>query len=68
MEKLFRDYLWDFVVCYIDDIIVYLRSIKQYLIDLDRVLIILKDLGVTLSISKSHFVQLSVKALGYIVS
>ena len=68
MEKVFADYLWEFVVCYIDNIIIYSKSTKQHLIDLDKALTVLEDSGVTLSISKSHFAQPSIKALGHFVS
>lgn len=68
MERLFREYLWNFVLVYIDDIIVFSKSIKEHLAYLDTVLGLLEESGVTLSLSKCFFTQPSITALGHHIS
>jgi len=53
---------------YVNDIIIFFKSIKVHLQDLDNVLTILEKSGVTLSLSKYHFAYLFIKILGYYVS
>jgi len=65
MERLFGKYLWKFVLVYIDDTIVFLKDIKSHIHDLSIVLCLLRESGVTLSLSKCHFAQLGLQALGH---
>jgi hypothetical protein len=41
MEVLFSEYLWKFVLVYIDDIIVYSRTVEKHIQDLSKVLSLL---------------------------
>ena len=68
MESILAKYLWFFILVYVNDIIVFSRSKKEHLHHLDRILQLLKDSGVTLSIAKCHFGYLSIKALEHYVS
>ena len=68
MEDLFKDYLWKFLLVYIDDVIIYSRSLEEHLNHLDQALHILANIGVTIGISKCHFAYPSVQALGHRVS
>src|SRR5438876_20039 len=68
MESILAKYLWFFILVYIDNIIIFSRSKKEHLHHLDRILQLLEDLGVTLSIAKCHFSYLSIKALGHHIS
>ena len=68
MEFILAKYLWFFVLVYIDDIIIFSRSKKEHLYYLDRILQLLEDLGVTLSIAKCHFGYPSIKVLEHHVS
>jgi hypothetical protein len=68
IEELFGPYLWRFVLIYIDDVIIFSKSINQHLHDLDAVLSLLDASGVTLQLSKCHFAQPLVQALGHNVS
>lgn len=60
MENLFEKYLWEFVLVYIDDIIIFSQTLEDHLIHLDRALTLLENVGVTLSISKCHFAYPSI--------
>ena len=68
MESILVKYLWFFVLIYIDDIIIFSRSKEEHLHHLDRILQLLEDSEVTLSIAKCHFGYPSIKALGHHVS
>ncbi|CAI6100622.1 unnamed protein product [Clonostachys chloroleuca] len=68
MDNLFRKYLWEFVLVYVDDIIIFSRSIEDHVRHLDICLGILERAGCTLSLGKCHFAQPGLKALGHFVS
>src|SRR5437773_7088803 len=68
MESILAKYLWFFILIYVDDIIVFSRSKEEHLYYLDRILQLLKDSEVTLSIAKCHFGYPNIKALGHHVS
>ena len=68
MEKVFKTYLWKFVLVYMDDIIVYSKDTDQHLTHLEEVLSLLQKSGVTLALKKCHFAYPSIKALGHHVS
>ncbi|KAJ8127870.1 hypothetical protein O1611_g5767 [Lasiodiplodia mahajangana] len=68
MERLFRKYLWYFVLVYIDDVIIYSRTIEEHINHLDIILGILAASGCTMALEKCHFAQHGLKALGQHVS
>src|SRR2546428_8203077 len=68
MESILAKYLWFFILVYANDIIIFSRSKEEHLYYLDRILQLLEDSGVTLSIAKYHFGYLSIKVLEYHVS
>jgi len=68
MESILAKYLWFFILVYVDDIIIFSRSKEEHLHHLDRILQLLKDSEVTLSIAKCHFGYPSIKVLGHYVS
>ena len=68
MERLLAPYLWQFVLVYIDDVIIFSASLEDHVKHLDQVLDLLEKSGVTLSLSKCHFAYPSITALGHHVS
>lgn len=68
MESLFGAYLWKFVLVYIDDIIVFSRSIQDHLQHLELTFTVLENSGCTMSLPKCHFAQAGLEALGHYVS
>ena len=68
MKQLLDSYLWQFVVVYIDDVIIYSQSLIQYIQHLDQILTLLKNSDVTLTLSKCHFVYSSIVVLDHHVS
>ena len=65
MESILVKYLWFFILIYIDNIIIFFRYKEEHLHHLDRILQLLKDSGVTLSIAKCYFSYFSIKVLGH---
>lgn len=68
MESILSRYLWDFILVYIDDIIIYNCDINEHLRHLDTMLEILQASGIILFLSKCHFTYPSVKLLGHYIS
>ena len=56
------------MLIYVDNIIIFSRSKEEYFYHLGRILQLLEDLGVTLSIAKYYFSYPSIKALEYYIS
>jgi hypothetical protein len=58
---------WQCALTYLDDIIVFSATLEQHLHDLDRVLTLLHNAGVTLKLRNWQFFRDSVRYLGHIV-
>jgi Reverse transcriptase (RNA-dependent DNA polymerase) len=56
---------WKYALVYLDDVIIYSKSIEEHFEQLDYVLSILRNAGGTLKLSKCHFFQSSVNYLGH---
>lgn len=68
MQSILGSYMWNFCVCYIDDILVYSRSFDEHIKHLRMVLERLKEAGLLLKPSKCEFAQKQISFLGHIVS
>jgi hypothetical protein len=55
MERIFGRYLWQFVLVYIDDTIIFSKDIETHIRDLSTVLSLLCKSGITLNLGKCHF-------------
>ena len=54
---------WQFILIYIDDIIIYFVFLNQHVQHFDQVLILLKNNDVILTLFRCHFVYFSIKTL-----
>lgn len=68
MEDLLSDYLWSFVLVYVDNIIVFSSTLEEHLQHLDMIFSILEKSGVSLSLKKCHFSYPTMHLLGHKVS
>ncbi|GBG59915.1 hypothetical protein CBR_g66721 [Chara braunii] len=68
MNDIFRDILEQYVIVYLDDILVYSRTLKEHLRHLHDVLDRLRRHGFYAKLSKCHFAQHKVDFLGHYVS
>ena len=68
MKKVFKTYLWKFVLIYMNDIIVYSKNKNQHLTHLKKILNLLEKSDVILTLKKCHFAYFSIKVLKHHVS
>ena len=68
MNRIFRPYLDKFVIVFIDDILVYSRSMEEHREHLRIVLQLLRDHQLYAKFSKCHFWESEVRFLGHVVT
>ncbi len=68
MNDVFREFLDDFVVCYLDDILVFSKNEEEHINHVRLVLEKLRTLGLYAKLEKCVFHQPQVEFLGYIIS
>jgi len=68
MNGLLKTLLYKCVLVYLDDIIVFSRSFKAHLEDLEKVFQLLKSNGLRLKLKKCQFAKKNIQYLGHIVS
>ena len=69
MDCIFADCQWDYVVCYIDDILVFTpNDFNLHLTQLESVFIKIDKANMTLKLSKCEFVKSQVEFLGHLLS
>jgi Reverse transcriptase (RNA-dependent DNA polymerase) len=67
MDVLLSRVLWQTAIVYLDDIIVFSRTPEKHLRDLDVVLTLLEEAGVSLNLRKCAFFRSRVDYLGHVV-
>jgi hypothetical protein len=67
MERIFVRYLWQFVLVYIDDTIIFSNDIETHIRDLSTVLSLLCKSGITLKLRRCHFTQPGLHALSHYI-
>ena len=68
MNNIFRPHIDEFVLVYIDDILVYSKTKEEHLEHLEIALKLLREHEVYCKLSKCHFFQKEVEYLGHIIS
>jgi len=64
MNAIFRPYLHQFIIVFFDDILIYIRTMEDYLLHLEKVFEVLLHSQFVLKFSKCFFAQRKVKYLG----
>jgi len=62
---LFKHNLNSFAINYIDDILIFSRTMKEHLVHVDKTLIVLREAGFKLNLQKCSFAQSKVRYLGH---
>ena len=68
MSQVLREMNWKFVLCYIDDILVFSSSFKEHMYPLELVFSKLHEAGLTLKCEKCHFAVEKVLYLGHTIT
>ena len=67
MNDTFRDFLDEFLVVYLDDMLIYSDNLKEHRKHVQKVLERLKDAGLFLKLSKCEFHMQEVEFLGFVI-
>ena len=68
MNYAFAEHMYKFIMCYLDDGLIYSKTYKEHLEHLRIVFDILRQAGVTINVSKSKFCTQETKFLGHIIT
>ena len=68
MERVLRGLHWKTCLIYIDDIIIYAKTLEEHMCRLDEVMTRLRGAGLKLKPSKCDLVMRKVEYLGFVVS
>jgi len=67
LDMLLAKVKWVNALVYLDDVIVYSKSVEEHIEHLDHVLELLRGAGATLKLKKCHFFRPSVDYLGHVI-
>src|SRR6266498_1186830 len=67
MIKVLEPYLYDFVIVYLDDIIIFSQTMKEHLQHMRKVLEALRQAGLKLKLEKCEFAKKQLKYLRFII-
>src|SRR6266536_4113037 len=67
MTKVLGPYLFDFVMVYLDDIIIFSQIMEEHLQHMRKVLEALRQAGLKMKLEKCEFAKKQLKYLGFIV-
>lgn len=68
LDEVLAEFKYQFVFNYVDDVIVYSESWEQHVKDVEKVLLKLREAGLTVNPKKINMGKQAIKFLGYIVS
>jgi transposase InsO family protein len=68
LDMLLAKVKWKFALVYLDDVIIYSRSLEDHLVHVDYVLRLLRNAGISLKLQKCNFFQPRVDYLGHVVT
>ena len=68
MMRVLRGIAWKYVLCYVDDVIIFSSTFKEHINHLEEVFSRLREAGLKLSPTKCHFAQRNLHYLGHVLS
>ena len=68
MDQVFQDYLGKFVMVYIDDIVIFSKTIEEHIKHLETVFARLADFGLQIKPEKCKFANREINLLGYVLN
>lgn len=67
LDMVLSKYKWKTCLVYIDDVIIYSKSVDEHIVHVDEVLTCLSEAGITLKISKCNFFSDKIEYLGHVI-
>jgi len=67
MNRVLEGYMDEFVKCFLDDILIYSRTLEEHFHHLELVFARLKDAGLTINLDKCSFANREVEYLGHVI-
>jgi len=67
MNKILKDWLYEFAVVYIDDIMIYSKTYEEHLEHIEKVLSKLREVNLMLKLKKCKWCEQNIEFLGHIV-
>ena len=68
MNEVLKKFLGKFIIVYLDDILIFSKTLDEYLLDIHRVLERLREEKFLINLNKCSFVKREVVYLGFVVS
>ena len=68
MQKVLEKYMWDFILVYLDDIIIYSKSLREHIDHIWLVFQALQEAGLKIKMKKCAFAWRELKYLGFRIS
>ena len=68
MNDVLKSVIKKFALVYLDDVIIYSKTLDQHITHIEKVLDLLRKAGLKIKISKCTFLQTSVNYLGHVIS
>src|SRR5579862_411424 len=67
MNKILKEWLYKFVVVYIDDILIYSKTFEEHLVHIEKVLRKLKEVNLMMKLKKCDWCKQEIQFLGHVV-
>jgi hypothetical protein len=68
MNDVLKSVIKKFALVYLDDVIIYSKTLQQHIVHIEKVLDLLRKAGLKIKISKCTLLQTSVNYLGHVIS
>ena len=68
MNEILKSVIRKFALVYLDDVIIYSKTIEEHIMHIEKVLELLRNAGLKIKLSKCTFLQTAVNYLGHIIS
>ena len=68
MQNITSDFLFEFLLCYLDDVLIFSKTFEEHLVHLDRFLTRIGEVGLKIKLKKCQLLRREVHYLGHTIS